>query len=174
MISLLAGLGALAAEPSHVARITAGTSFLVADGDGVPDANRLLAAVGIRVGTVGQTHLTVEPAFAFGYSEMERFSVRIGVDLEAEWVATSRTSLYGAVGLHYFRSFTASEIRRGGMPRVGVGVRLATSHHGHDRGAFIAFEPLAIERFPNGEGAQTPLRSRWGIEVTFIAAGVRL
>lgn len=173
MVVLLWG-AAQAAEPDHRVRWAGGTSFLVAEGDGVPDANRLFTTVGVRLVTIGDTNLAVEPAFAVGYSEGDRISYRVGGNVEAEWVASPLTSLYASTGLHYFYSFTDLETRRGPLWRAALGFRLATSAAGHDRGAYIGFEPLAIERFPNGEGVQTPLRSRWGIEVTFISAGVRL
>lgn len=173
MIALLAAVAGAADLPPlddwGRIRVLGGTSFLVADKDGVPDANRLFVTTGFTVFTLDRTNLVVEPAFAFGYSEMERWSFRVGANLEAEWVPEDHTSLYGSLGLHYFRSFTDPEIRRGALWRAAVGLRLATGGK-----AFIGFEPLAIERFPNGEGVRTPLRSRWGVEVTFLSAGVRL
>ncbi|MEN0062104.1 MAG: hypothetical protein AAGA48_08105 [Myxococcota bacterium] len=174
MITWLAGLAWGAPEIAPIdeeigLRIAGGTSFLVADKDGVPDANRLFVTTGLTLARIDATAVIFEPAFAFGYSEMERFSFRVGGNIEVEWRAKAHTSLYGSLGLHYFRSFTDPEIRKGALVRGAVGIRLATGGK-----AFVGFEPLAIERFPNGEGVMTPLRSRWGVEVTFISAGVRL
>ncbi|MEM6926098.1 MAG: hypothetical protein AAF602_04150 [Myxococcota bacterium] len=172
MIALLLPC-ALAAPPEHVYRALGGTSFMVADKDGVPDANRLFVATGFALTTLGQTTVWVEPAFAIGYSEGDRWSYRAGANVEAEWQPSAHTRLHGSIGLHWFRSRTDPEIRRGLLTRAALGFRLTTSQSERSE-AFVGFEPFAIERFPDGEGVLTPLRSRWGVEVTFISAGVRL
>lgn len=169
ILALLLSAPSLAGESGSIVRLSGGSSFLIADKDGVPDANRLFVAAGVTIATVEQTTIAVEPAFAIGYSEAERWSYRVGANVEAEWAAKPHTSLYGSLGLHYFRSYTEPETRKGPLVRAALGMRLAAGGR-----SWIGFEPLAIERFPNGEGVMTPLRSRWGVEVTFISAGVRL
>ncbi len=177
---MIGGLAAIAlagaAEPpgevpsAERVRVQLHTSFLVADKSGVPDANRVGVNTGLTVWRKGRVGLAVEPSVVLGYSEMERWSVRLGANLEAErHFPKARTSTYVSTGLHWFRSFTEPETRVGLLWRAAVGLRLATGGSG-----FLGVEPLAIERFPNGEGVMTPLRSRWGYEFTFIAAGFRL
>lgn len=146
-------------------------SWMLADEQGVPDAVRAGFSVGIPVfRSDAGARIYIEPGFLMGYSERDFWSFRAGGNVEgAWWFEAAKTQVYVSTGVHLFRSFTDEETRLGLLWRAGTGVRFAAGGKG-----FVGFEPFAIERLPNGPGVMTPLRSRWGIEITLIQAGVWL
>ena len=142
-------------------------SFAIVDKNGVPDALRTGGALGVMFFDRGPLGLAVDGSFLIGHSEQAGWSLRAGGNLEAEWMFhTVRTSAYVTTGLHYFMS-RSTENRSGLLWRGGVGARFMLGRW------YIAVEPFAIERLPNGEGEHTPLRSRWVWELTFLAVGYR-
>ena len=83
-----------------------------------------------------------------GYSEQDAWSYRAGAQLEAaRWLEAEHTQVYASTGLHVLRSRTDDEIRLGPAWRAAAGVRFAAGGNG-----YLGFEPLAIERLPNGPG----------------------
>jgi hypothetical protein len=175
-VIVLAVLGMAAqahAEPDHASRwdrlhFEGRGSFAVVDKQGVPDALRVGASLGTHLMRRDQLELSADLVGLFGTSEEIGYSYRFGANLEIERrLAAIGASTYFALGLHYFVS-RADEDRLGLLPRAALGFRVFTGKH-----VYIGFEPLAIERIPAGDGIQTPIRSRWAWELTFISVGVR-
>lgn len=146
-------------------------SYMLADKQGVPDAIRAGLSTGIPlVRADSGFRLAVEPSVLVGYSERDSWSLRAGANVEGGlWFDTAKTLAYASTGLHFFRSYTSDETRIGPLWRSALGLRFAAGGKG-----YIGFEPIAIERLPNGPGIMTPLRSRWGLEITLLQAGVWL
>jgi len=143
-------------------------SFVIVDKNGVPDALRAGGSIGVMAFDHGPLGLAADGVFVVGHSEQAGWSLRAGANVEAEWLWQSvRTSVYLTTGLHFFMS-RSSENRAGLLWRGGVGARFMVGGRW-----YVAVEPLAIERIPDGEGEYTPLRSRWAWELTFLAVGYR-
>ncbi len=143
-------------------------SFAITDKRGAPDAIRLGGSAGALVLRRGLFDVSLDAVAAFGFSEKIGHSYRLGSSLELDRrISSIRASAYMSAGLHYFVS-RAAEDRTGLLGRLGVGFRIMTSEH-----VYVAFEPLAIERIPAGEGIQTPVRTRWAWEMTFLSVGFR-
>lgn len=146
-------------------------SYMLAEKQGVPDAIRagFSAALPLHRADSG-LRVYVEPGVLLGYSERDFWSIRAGANVEgAWWFDAAKTQVYLSTGVHFFRSYTDEETRVGALWRAGTGVRFAAGGNG-----FVGFEPIAIERLPNGPGTMTPIRTRWGYEITFLQAGVWL
>ena len=144
------------------------SSFSIPDKRGVPDAIRLGADVGALVLRRGLFDLSMDSSFVFGFSEKIGHSYRVGSNIELDRrLPRLGASIYATTGLHYFVS-RAAEDRKGLLWRASVGFRVNTSRH-----VYVGFEPFAIERMPNGEGVQTPVRTRWAWEMVFLSVGFR-
>jgi hypothetical protein len=161
-------LPAIAAEYRPIA-IEARTGYYAADKAGVSDATRVGVAVSHRrLVTPGPLAIGVGVPFVYGHSEQAGYSYRLGGQVEIAWpIPKERLAPYVETGVHYFVSQGWDEVRFGPMWRAGVGLRLFGEGHWE-----IGAEPIAIERLPKGPGPDSPLRSRWGWDLTFLTLGV--
>lgn len=165
------GLAPVSEQTDDGVRIGIQMSWMLAEKQGVPDAIRAGFSTGIPVfRSDAGARISVVPSVLFGYSERDFWSFRAGGEVEGGWWFDAvKTQVYVSTGVHVFRSYTNEEIRFGALWRAGTGVRFAAGGRG-----YIGFEPIAVERLPNGPGVMTPLRTRWGYEITFLQAGVWL
>lgn len=175
---LTAGLIATAAAdaPTHDLSLPGGHrlradvrgSFVITDKRGAPDAIRMGGSVGGLILRRGLFDVSGDVVGVFGFSEKIGHSYRFGGTIELDRrLPTLEASVYVSAGAHYFVS-RAAEDRTGGLGRVAVGFRIMTSKH-----VYVGFEPIAIERIPAGKGIQTPVRTRWAWEMTFLSVGFR-
>lgn len=144
-------------------------SYYVADKSGVADAARVgIALAHRRVWTPGPLAFGLAVPFAYGHSESAGYSYRLGVEAQiAHPVPALQLAPYVSAGAHYFVSQGWDEVRLGPMWRVALGLRMFGDRHWE-----VGVEPLALERIPSGPGPMTPLRSRWGWDLTFLTVGV--
>lgn len=144
-------------------------SYAVVDKAGVADAVRVgLSVADRRLWTPGPWAVGVAVPVVFGHSEAAGYSYRWGLQAElARPIPSERLAPYATAGLHYFVSQGWDEVRLGPMWRVALGLRMFS-----DGGWELGFEPLAIERLPNGPGPASPLRSRFVWDLTFLTLGV--
>ena len=149
-------------------RVEGRGSFVIVDKRGVPDALRGGASVGASLLTFGKHVVSADAVAVFGHSEKIGYSYRVGTNVELDRrLPAIGASIYGALGGFYFVS-RAEEDRSGLLLRATVGFRVYTSKR-----VYIGFEPFALERVPDGPGVQTPVRSRWAWEMTFLSVGFR-
>jgi hypothetical protein len=149
-------------------RVQADVGWGVVDKNGVPDALRVGGRFGVLLWDQGPLGLSVDVGAHYGHSEEAGWSLKAGSDVEVEGLFVGpRISAYGSVGLHYFLS-RSDEDRSGLLGRAAAGVRFMAGSR-----VFVGFEPLALERLPDGPGPHTPLRSRWAWGMTFLSIGVR-
>ena len=144
-------------------------SYYVADGAGVPNAVRVgLSVAHRRVWNPGGWAVGASVPAVYGHSEGAGYTYRLGLQAElARPFEALGLAPYAAAGVHYFVSQGWDEVRFGPMWRLAAGLRI----FGDDRYE-VGVEPLAVERLPDGPGEHTPLRSRWGWDLTFLTVGV--
>ncbi len=149
--------------PSFEARL----SSSVVPNVGVPNSLRVGAAVGALVFRRGVFDLSVNLHAAVGESEKAGHSYRLGGEVELAVQLPGSVSPYLSSGGHFFVS-KSTEDRSGGLWRAALGLRVFVSDH-----VYAGFEPLVVERLPDGAGRYTPLRSRWAYEIVFLTVGYR-
>lgn len=150
-------------EPSAEARLSSSVVPKV----GVPNSLRIGAGVGALVFRHGVLDLSVALLVAVGEAEKAGHSYRLGAELELAARLPGALSPYVSSGGHFFVS-KSTEDRSGGLWRAALGLRVFVSEH-----LYAGFEPLVVERLPDGPGRHTPLRSRWAYEIVFLTVGYR-